>query len=436
MTAIRPHRSQKLAAENGREPTEQRRRLLHSPRNPFYSREPMINRKLNRRSFLIGAGAAGGMLSVGLPGHASLHSLSPFPELQVAGSPGTLGVDHGRRFRVEIERNLAFYDRWLGTATKQDPTGLRQQAARFENPMREHVPHLLEEAEGIAKGARLSLHDILLLNARTDLLVTGRKLERPKAEPGCTALALVGEGGGSIALGQNWDWNPALRRNTCLLRLDPKDGPRIVTFTEAGMVGKIGMGENHVGVCLNFLSHKSEHPDAEPGVPIHVLLRAAMASRSLQEVERLVTILPRSASANLLVAEHEPGKAPRACDIELAPTNLDITRLSGRALFHTNHFVSATLGPGCASGHGISTMNRFQQAKRLVTALDTVDDPVQRMESILKDRTGAPYSISRTPGEKSATQTLAGIVMDLTRNQLHLAQGPTHNHLFVSLPGV
>ena len=82
----------------------------------------------------------------------------------------------------------------------------------------------MDYLEGVAKGARLSLDDILMINARTDLLVTGQKLPRPVSVPGCTALSLLSDDGDRLALGQNWDWRPPLRENTCLLRLSPKDG--------------------------------------------------------------------------------------------------------------------------------------------------------------------------------------------------------------------
>ena len=368
---------------------------------------------------------------------APINSKAPFPELMATGSPGSIGFNHGRRFRSEIGHNVAFYDRWLGEHTQQDSAGLRQQARRYKRPLAQYAPAILEEMEGIAKGAKTSLDEILMINARTDLLVTGHKIQKPLSEPGCTALALLSDGRDRLALGQNWDWRRPLRENTCVLRLSPSDGTRVVTFTEAGMVGKIGMGEHHVGVCLNFLSHKTEREDAPCGVPIHVLLRMVMSCRSLEAVNRLMATLPRSASANFLVGEHRPSSEPRAWNFELTPTQIGIAKLSnGRSLFHTNHFIDPRLADGCGSGHNISTMTRFQQANRLLTVPGDVDDPVRQMQVILADRTGAPYSISRTPGEKSPTETLAGVVMDLSRNRIHLAKGPTHENQFVELPGV
>ncbi len=195
----------------------------------------------------------------------------------------------------------------------------------------------------------------------------------------------------------------------------------------------------HLGVCLNFLEHQDDDPEIEPGVPIHVLLRAVMDCSTLEQVHRMLKSLPRSASANFLVAEHQSGQTPRAWDFELTPTRIGILKLGEQgesSLYHTNHFLAPDLAAGCTSGHGISTMNRARQAARLTRELSSdLADPAEAMKRMLKDRTGAPYSISRTPGAESKSATLAGIVMDLTGNRFHLCQGPTHEHQFVDLPG-
>ena len=65
-----------------------------------------------------------------------------------------------------------------------------------------------------------------------------------------------------------------------------------------------------------------------------------------------------------------------------------------------------------------------------------VPDPVTRMKRILTDRGGAPYSVSRSPGPKSASQTLASWIMDLSRNRLLVAAGQPHAVRYVELPGV
>jgi isopenicillin-N N-acyltransferase-like protein len=398
---------------------------------------------LRRRQFLAGLGAAGLVHAVDLARPlAAAPPKKPFPELEASGSPGTLGLAHGRTFAAAIKRNLGFYLNWLGKHTRRDTADLLRAAAKFVPVLEKHQPALLEEMRGIARGAGRRLEEILAINARTDLLVVGKQArvqtKSAAVQPGCTALALTGKGrrGQLLALGQNWDWRSELARGTVLLRLRPAGGPPLVTFTEAGMVGKIGFNAHRLGVCLNFLAHASDDPDGPPGVPVHVLLRAVMGCRSLEDAYKMVAWSPRCASANFLVAQHRRGSSLSALDLELTPNAVGRIGLSGDHLVHTNHYVNSSLEPGCKSEKNRSTINRYQSAGRQAKRLARLDDPAERMQRILADRHGAPYSISKTVAPDSSSETLAGIVMDLTRNRLHVCQGPPHEGRFVRRPGV
>ena len=82
-------------------------------------------------------------------------------------------------------------------------------------------------------------------------------------------------------------------------------------------------------------------------------------------------------------------------------------------------------------------MNRYQVASDLSKALQhTIVDPVERLKRILVDRQGAPYAVAKSAAADSNSQTLAGVVMDLTRNRIYLAAGVPHEAPFVRRPGV
>ena len=210
----------------------------------------------------------------------------------------------------------------------------------------------------------------------------------------------------------------------------------MVTFTEAGMVGKIGFNDRGLGVCLNFLGHRSDDPNAPPGVPVHVLLRAVMGCRSIEEAYKMVAWSPRCASANFLMAQHPRGGAPTALALELTPDAVGRIPMERDHLVHTNHFKNPALAPGCGSEQNRSTVNRNRVAEAMARKLARhLPDPVARMQRILSDRQGAPYAVSKTSAADSSSQTLAGVVMDLSRNRLHLCVGPPHRGRFIALPG-
>jgi len=399
---------------------------------------------ISRRNFLAGLSAGVGYLA--LEPWANAATL-PFPELSAKGSPGSIGLAHGKKFAKEVARNRDFYLHWLSDITKVSPKRVKDVAEQFVPVLRNHVPAMLEEIEGIAKGAKLSRAEILTINARTDLLVMARRkvkkaagyrFESATAMPGCTALALTGRVAGRphLALGQNWDWRDALAKNIFVMRIEAKGKAPLVTFTEAGMVGKIGFNEHKLGVCLNFLGHKSEDPEGPFGVPVHCMLRAVMEAPSLEAAYKTIAWMPRCASANFLMAQHG-ADGPQALDLEITPTAVGRIPLSGAGLVHTNHYLDPVLLAGCDSGKGRSTMNRFDVASALTKELqDKIEDPVLRMKKILTNRQGAPYSVAKSSAKDSRSQTLAGVVMDLSRNRLYLAAGEPHVAPFIQRPGV
>ncbi len=386
--------------------------------------------KTNRRDFLRRTSIIG-MTAAVAP--VLLQDPAPtFPELAVTGSHGAMGLVHGKKFARQVKHNVAYYLNYLSKATHRTSKEVLTRAREFGPVIAKHVPKLFEEIEGIARGAGCPLDEILAVNARSDLLVVGRKKRKevPVAServPGCTALALEGnlDGAELLALGQNWDWNRALRDNTIVLRLNPANGPRIVTFTEAGMVGKIGFNDRRLGVCLNFLRHRQDDPEREPGVPVHCLLRAVMGCDTLQDAVELVSRAPRCASANFLMAQN--GREDRiALDLEWTPVATGRLPMKDGILVHTNHFKENSLGGNVTTGN---SCQRDARALRMGAEFaKAVPDPVERMMKILSLSDKRPVPLSRN-------STQAGVVMDLTRNRLFLSVGPPRPGQWVSRPG-
>jgi isopenicillin-N N-acyltransferase-like protein len=382
-----------------------------------------------RREFL-GATALAGLGAVIAVGRrAAAAPPPPFPELVAAGKPAALGRAHGRAFAARIEHNVAFYRRWLGELTGASAPQLLAAARGFGAALGSAHPALLEEIEGIARGAGRPRDEILLLNARTDLLAACGRRPAPAAGE-CTAVALPGRGR-DLALGQTWDWYPVPGGGPVVLRLRPAHGPRLVTFAEAGMLAKIGFNEHRLGVCLNFLGH-ADDAGAARGVPVHALLRAVLGCRTLGAAEALVRAASRSASVNLLLAQ--PGPRGGVAGLEVTPARVARLAADPAGVVHANHFKAAGLAPGCAGGGG-SSSDRDRLAGALARELRvTVPDPVARAQRILAARR-APHAVSVAPGEAD-TPTLAGVVMDLRRNRLLLTAGPPHLHPWVARPGV
>jgi isopenicillin-N N-acyltransferase-like protein len=272
----------------------------------------------------------------------------------------------------------------------------------------------LVEMRGIAAGASCDLVDVLLINARSELMVaTGE----------CTALAATPEVTvqGQVLLGQNWDWFTAIDAEPILLHVRQPGRPEILTLTEAGQVAKIGLNSAGLGVCLNFLGHQHRGQ----GLPVHVILRQMLDCAHLGQAVRAALSPPRAGAANILLA-HAGGDI---LDLELTATDADFIYGDGGWLVHANHFESPRLRPGDTElSTSMSTLARAARARRLMSAA-AVDPGISEdtFRAILRDHAYGSYAICRhaEPSEPplQQTATCASAIMDLSGRSLHLVAG-------------
>ena len=84
----------------------------------------------------------------------------------------------------------------------------------------------------------------------------------------------------------------------------------------------------------------------------------------MEEDWELVNAMPRSAAANILVAQ-QGNLGPVAVSLECTPNTVKKIKETKGFLTHTNHFKSPSLVPGCTSGMGFCTVNRDKVATRM-----------------------------------------------------------------------
>ena len=344
-----------------------------------------------------------------------------FPVIDLQGSPHERGRVHGEFARGRIERSLANYAK-LFSFYGMDWQEAQRAGAAYREVIGGFDAELLEEIEGIARGAGRPLTEILTLNARTEIL----RLDQPSgATEGmdageCTAIAVgpAASESGEALLAQNWDWIAAQREAMVLLRVRAGGEPGCLTLTEAGMLAKIGLNTQGLGVCLNIL--RSIHDGGRPGIPVHVLLRALLKRASVQDAVALASKLEFGGSSNILCAD----RSGEAAALEFSPGGLRVVRGEGAVLCHTNHF----LDPGAASWQAQLAAN-FSSVPRLARlrqfAAGRAKHGVEDLKRILSDESQGPVSICRQPDlslpAEAQTHTVASVIMELARGVMHVA---------------
>ncbi|MEU8247801.1 C45 family peptidase [Nonomuraea sp. NPDC048916] len=222
-------------------------------------------------------------------------------------------------------------------------------------------PALGEELESIAGGAGITVAELGLLNSRTEILAAAP----PKGDGECSTVARARADGPPVAF-QTWDWHPHLVPDAALWRYSPAPGRWVKTFTEPGMLAKIGLNSAGLGVNFNLLHHRAD--GAGDGVPVH-----AIARRILDEAGtvREAVDLARSATVSASTAITVTALAPvaEAVSIELTPAGtVAIPARADGWLIRTNHLLSPSLRDGDVRHPTSTTLLRYAHLDKALPA--------------------------------------------------------------------
>lgn len=332
-----------------------------------------------------------------------------FPAVTLKGDARARGHMFGEACRPLIVRSMDYY---LGTVFRRlgctDPV-LQHYAGECAEVIRHFSPDSLMEIEAVAEAADLPAWKMIVLNARTEILnVAGRT-----AAPECTAISMAD---GPI-IAQNWDWIRIGLECAVVLNIEYDDGQRMVVFTEAGMLGKIGLNRHGLGICLNILQARHERI----GVPVSVLSRVVLNAATVAEARRLFAAAGTGRATHFLV-----GDAHGDCmSIEYAGDVSHEVAASNGVLVHTNHLVA----PGCEvelTEAVAGSVARYRRAAELCAIPGPAS--VERAKSILADQENeaSPINVAWRASrfvQGEDISTCAAIVMDLAARTMHVRKG-------------
>lgn len=340
------------------------------------------------------------------------------PLITLKGKPKEIGWRYGSSCREMIQKNIDLYFRLFKYYANLNYGQACQLARRFIPLIEKFDPDLLEEIQGIAAGAGVSQEEIIALNVRTELMYPDQIASGGE----CTSITVLppATSAGEVLIGQNWDWKPHLKEATVLLEIEQSDKPKVITLTEAGVVGKIGCNSSGLGACLNIL----KAPVEKVGLPIHILMRGILNSPRMGDAIAKIVSMARGSANNCLLA-HRDGLA---MDFEMAPQAIDFFYPQNGILMHTNHFNSNLLKPLDGNlGQYPDTLLRYGIAHQKlssrigkITCADLIE--------VFRDHFNYPNAICRHPDERedelAQAQTIASIIMNLTKKEIFIAAGP------------
>lgn len=360
--------------------------------------------------------------------------IAMFPEIEVSGAPFDRGVMYGRAARSRIERSVNLYAdavRELGLSASQ----MQEIVGRFLPIVEAFDAAYVEEMRGIAKGAERELIDIVIVNARTELLQLAKReaARRVPDKDGCTGVVVLPgrSATGKLIHAQNWDWRAECVDTGIVLRIRRDDGPDILTFTEAGGLARSGFNAAGVALTANYLECDRDY--REIGTPLPFIRRKALEAEHVALAMRAVATTPKSASNNMMIS-HASGYA---IDFECVPDEAFWLEPEDDLLVHANHWVSPAARARVRET-GLSTVPESLYRDRRVR--ESLASPAGLRASDVKnalfDDWQSPYSVCRPPRQALTSNmiaaTVAMIVMTPADGVMEIAPLPSENRQFAS----
>jgi isopenicillin-N N-acyltransferase-like protein len=251
--------------------------------------------------------------------------------------------------------------------------------------LQNYAPEIMEEMKGMADGADVNFHDIMLLNITYEISV-------PSVMGGCTSFAAMGKAtsGGGLISGQNIDHIEPWLEHMILLKMKPEDGPDVMAVTAPGCLTLAGINSAGISINMNLLRNSTSLEPAG-GVPTHVILRKLFMSNTLGEVIAAIASAEGRCPKNYLLTSTGEG----ILDIETTTTDMDIQFPEREMLTHANYFKaerfrSTDLAPSLVPDAYIRSNRLFRLMEEHYG-----DISVEVMKRLLQDHSNYPNSICR-----------------------------------------
>ncbi len=356
-----------------------------------------------------------------------------FPLIDVSGPPHERGRQYGQQAAERVRRGIAHYTGQLERLGFHRD-GIAALVRAYLPVIERFDPAYIAEMRGIAAGAAVPFEDVVLLNARTEVLKLGQRPDlraRLMDAEGCTGVVALPDATAdrSVIHAQNWDWKAECAETAVVLRIRSDDGPDILTFTEAGGLARSGLNSAGIAITANYLQSDRDYRDI--GVPLALIRRKVLEQQHLALAMRAVHATPKSASNNMMVS-HCGGVA---IDFECAPDEAFMVLPERGLLVHANHFVSPVAlaklrdtgiaGTPCTIYRDLRVRDLLSPANGSIT--------VRHVQDALSDDFGTPWSVCRPPRpgvDGGMTASVAMVVMQPALGIMEVAPLPALNRTF------
>ncbi|HUT52663.1 MAG TPA: C45 family peptidase [bacterium] len=345
----------------------------------------------------------------------------PIPLYRVSGgSYGEIGYAIGRAARERIRAAFAARREWVQKLLEFGEADPRARLQPFLKALRDVMPHLEEELQGIGEGAEVPFNQVLaaFLNPELSALMK----QKPAPSDGCTTIGLSMPD--KLWVGHNEDGSSAYREYMYLLDVEWPSGVRSWCFSYPGYLAGNGPSVNSRGMVqtVNFIGGAL----VRPGLPRYAIDRAIMEAKSLDEAAALATHPRRAYSQHHLIVSAAEKKM---VSIETSADRHSIVEVSG-IFTHANHLVHPEMEavPQLALYRGSSLPRQMAADRWKAGVADPAALRPEDIMAVLSSHDGAPLSICRHPAAGLTGCTLgAAMIRAESEEILFYAHEPCRN---------
>lgn len=346
-----------------------------------------------------------------------------FPFFRFRGTPREIGEQYGRAAREPIRRAAS------GAIERRVARGdlTAEQARRlsdaFAAQYRRYAPHLLEEIDGVARGAGITFDEALFCRTQWEM-------NPSTLGEGCTSFAASGRhtASGKLLCGQNKDVSPSKVEEVVILALHPNGRPSTLNYAYWGMCEGPGFNRHGFARFENslFLGKKGG-----PTVPLHLLKRLFTESSCIEECVEWVRRVKADGLLGFTGSASFAEKSGRLASIEMFPGDFRVHEEPDGLLVHANDPLHPDLKPidrSLTHAEWSDSRARTARAAAILRAPGAPRD-VALAKRLLSDHEGHPGSICRHH-EKSAT--VASLIAEPEDGLLHVSRGPPCENPYVT----
>lgn len=355
-------------------------------------------------------------------------------KLFLKGPYKEIGRRHGSEGKREVLKSLETYETLFYEYSQIRWDEARELALKHVEAISRYDEDLIEEMEGVAAGAGVDFEDILTLNTRSEIALSGKYTQ---FSDGCTAIGVMPPISSSVIIGQNWDWKSTQSESLLYLEIEQPEKPNIKMITEGGIIGKIGCNSAGLGVCLNaLLTDKKSNR-----IPIHLGLRSILNSFTYSEAILRIDEGLMASAANFLIGSAENPNGI-VINVEVSPAGIDIEESVDGYVVHTNHICSSFIKSYITDKNEyIETDSRVRmtRARQLIKEYTAQNKKVEEasFKEWFSDQYNFPNSINHFINDNlpphRRMETIFSIIMNLSEKKILVCAGKPSQEPYVEM---